>query len=62
MNIEDRQESMIKLCVVNQTVQMLAKALKVSDSTVRSYADYLIYKGRLKNISINENRMVFVAV
>jgi len=58
----ERHETMVKLCIVNQTIQKLAKALKVSDSTIRNYADYLIYKGRLKNISINENRMVLVAV
>jgi len=62
MSIEGRHESMVKLCIENQTIQKLAKTLKVSDSTIRNYADYLIYKGRLKNISMNENIIVLVAV
>ncbi len=49
--IRDRQEKIVKLCKIPFTISVLAKELNVTGRTIKNDVDYLVCKGRLKDIS-----------
>jgi len=60
--MRDRHDKIVKLCSeFPLSIAVIAKALGVHRDTINRNVDYLICKGRIKNISINPRIMILSA-